>query len=289
MSINNKIQISESKYNSEIEDIFSRIKTRSDVRLILIAGPSCSGKTTTTQKLVSLFAGQNVKCHMISIDDFYKDVEIQKGKQFGEGCDFEAIESIDLAELHKCLKNLTDGKEAVIPKFSFHKAKRDGISSVIKLGESDIAIIEGLHALNPVIYESFVPENKIFKIFLDCKNINSDSKYEKLPRLVRRLVRDSNFRNADAEKTFYLWENVVRGEEKYIYPYANLADDKINTFFSYETALFKNFALEILSHLPSNSRYTEKCSLIREYLDKETEYITSDLVPANSMLREFIG
>ncbi len=285
----NNILESEKIYDERVYDIFKQIQTHPDVRLILVAGPSCSGKTTTTRKLVELLATINIECHMISIDDYFHDVITPEGAVFGGGRDFESIDSIDLDALHECLRDLADSKPVEIPLFDFETGKRQGIRSKIILDGNDIAIIEGLHALNPVIYKNFVSQEKIFKVFLDCKNPQLDEKFVKFPRLLRRLVRDYNFRNADADKTFFLWKNVVLGEQKYIFPYSGYANASINTFYDYETALLKQYAFKILSQMQSDSKYLCEGQLLKEYLETQNDVICESDVPKTSMLREFIG
>lgn len=289
MTITQQISIYEQQYQDSVQRVFDAILSRPSTRLILVAGPSCSGKTTTTCNLVKLLAKNGITSHMISIDDFYRDVVTPDGGKFGGNADFESLDSIDLDCLHGTLKSLADGKQTDIPMFCFEKGKRVGIRNTVKLENNDIAIIEGLHALNPAIYENFVNGGKIFRLFLDCTDPSDKSGGKKLSRLVRRLVRDYNFRNSDAQKTLYLWQNVVRGEEKYIFPFAPLANQSVNTFFGYETALLKNDALKILSDLPKDGEYASDAAKITEYLNTETNSIDASLVPENSMLREFIG
>ena len=289
MTLTQQISVYEQKYRDSVERVYGAIAEKTSTRLILVAGPSCSGKTTTTCNLVKLLSRNGITSHMISIDDFYRDVVTPDGGKFGGDADFESLDSIDLDCLHGTLKSLADGKETDIPMFCFEKGKRVGVRSKVKLENNDIAIIEGLHALNPAIYENFVSGDKIFRLFLDCTDPSDKSGGKKLSRLVRRIVRDYNFRNSDAQKTLYLWQNVVRGEEKYIFPFAPLANQSINTFFGYETALLKKDALKILSELPKDSEYASDAEKAIAYLNTETETVDSSLVPENSMLREFIG
>ena len=231
MTLINTIENEELKYKQKIERIAEDIISNRHIRLILIAGPSCSGKTTTSATISRLLNEKDITCHTISIDDFYKDVVFLPGETFADK-DFEDLDSLDLDLLHKCLHDLSLGKTVDIPLFDFEKTYRNGIRSTITLGENDIAIIEGLHALNPAIYEGFVERDKIKRIFLDCHDNLTGHKHE---RFIRRLVRDRNFRNADAHLTFTLWDKVIAGEEKHIYPFASQADYKINTFHRYET------------------------------------------------------
>ena len=280
------INKSERKYKDQISHIAHDISKNSGIRLILIAGPSCSGKTTTSATLSRyLYEYASIKSHTISIDDFYRDVEFLPGETFADK-DFEALDSIDLDLLHQCLHDLSLGKTVDIPLFDFEKTYRNGIRSTITLGDDEVAIIEGLHALNPEIYENFVEKDKICSIFLDCHDTFTSNKYE---RLIRRLVRDRNFRNADAHLTFTLWDKVIAGEEKYIYPFASKADFSINTFHFYETALLKPFAEKLLAEIDSNSVFYKNAAEVKRYLSPVSETVSPELVPKDSLLREFIG
>ena len=280
------IKFSEEKYKKQIESIAKDIISNPDIRLILVAGPSCSGKTTTSATLsryLNEFGGKT--SHTISIDDFYKDVTFLPGETFADK-DFEALDSLDLDLLHTCLHDLSLGKTVDIPLFDFEKTYRNGIRNTITLGDNDIAIIEGLHALNPAIYENFVEENKICSIFLDCRDGNGKNKYE---RFIRRLVRDRNFRNADAFLTFTLWGKVIAGEEKYIYPFSDKANYKVNTFHEYETCLLKPYAKKLLAEIDENNLFFEDACKVNAYLEPYSEIVDNSLVPKDSLLREFIG
>lgn len=286
MTTEKTILAAENKYKKEIDKIAKAVINDRNIRLILVAGPSCSGKTTTSSTLSKyVFEKAGIKTHTISIDDFYKDVTFLPGETFADK-DFEALDSIDLDLLHSCLHDLSLGKTVDIPLFDFEKTYRDGIRSSITLGENDIAIIEGLHALNPKIYENFVEKSKILRVFLDCHDGEAGNKHE---RFIRRLVRDRNFRNADAFLTFTLWSKVIAGEEKYIYPFSSMADFKVNTFHSYETAILKPFAEKLLSEIDEGSKFYSDAKAVYSYLEKCDEIINTELVPKDSLLREFIG
>ena len=286
MNTNFLIEKSELLYREKIVEISDAIIADRDIRLILIAGPSCSGKTTTSSTLTKLLKEKaGLICHTISIDDFYKDVEFLPGETFADK-DFEALDSLDLDLLHACLHDLSLGKTVDIPLFDFEKTYRDGIRSTITLGDNDIAIIEGLHALNPEIYENFVDTKKICRIFLDCRDSESNNKYE---RFIRRLVRDRNFRNADAFLTFTLWDKVVKGEETHIFPYAGKADFAVNTYHKYEGYLLRPFAEKLLSEIDKDSIFFDSACKVLEYLKSFSYTISKDEIPKDSLLREFVG
>ncbi len=286
MTVHNMIEKAECKYFDDISHIADRICENRHIKLILIAGPSCSGKTTTSSTLSRLlYERAKIKSYTISIDDFYKDVTFLPGETFADK-DFEALDSIDLDLLHECLRDLADGKTVDIPLFDFEKTYRDGIRSTITLYENEIAIIEGLHALNPAIYEHFVSRDKICSIFLDCRDNDESHKYE---RFIRRLVRDRNFRNADALLTFTLWKKVVAGEQKHIYPFSHTADFSINTYHDYEKGLLKPFALKLLDEIGEDCEFYPMAQSVKEYLSFNTEIIDKKDIPKTSLLREFVG
>ena len=285
MTLYKKIMFDENRYGNFINECADRICKDSHIKLVLVAGPSCSGKTTTTHKLSDALYKRGKQAYTISIDDFYLNPKDMPIKEDGKP-DFEAIESFDIQDLHNCLHKLSCGESADIPHFDFALEKRTGTRCTIRLDNKSIAIIEGLHALNPVIYKNFVSEDKIFKIFLDCHTDNpSTMRYS---RLMRRLVRDYHYRNSDAQKTFMLWENVLSGEKKYIYPFENLADVKINTRFDYESGVFRDSVINILKELPENSIYREFAKVMIDYLTG-IESISQKAVPQDSLLYEFIG
>lgn len=285
MTLFERIMLDENRYSNFINECADRICENSHIKLILVAGPSCSGKTTTTHKLSDALFKRGKQAYTISIDDFYLNPKDMPLKEDGKP-DFEAIESFDIEGLHDCLHKLSCGECADIPHFDFTAEKRTGVRCTIRLDDKSIAIIEGLHALNPIIYKNFVSEDKIFKIFLDChSDTPSTMRYS---RLMRRLVRDYHYRNSDAQKTFMLWENVLAGDKKYIYPFEHLADIKINTRFGYESAVLRGDAIEILKKLPADSIYTEFAKVMIDYLSG-IESIPENAVPHDSLLQEFIG
>ena len=289
MKTDKLISLCENEYKMQVDKISDYVIMHPEIRLILVAGPSCSGKTTTSSLLSEqLYKKAGITSYTISIDDFYKDVNLQPGEDIKER-DFEAIESIDLDLLHLCLHDLSVGKTVDIPLFDFEKTYRNGIRNTITLKDKDIAIIEGLHALNPIIYENFVEKEKICKVFLDCVDVTLSKFDEKKPRLLRRLVRDSNFRNADAYLTFLLWVNVLKGERKYIYPFKNQADFCINTFHTYETALLKPFAKKLLKKVKKDSEYYADALDALNFLKKIKGRVKAKQVPEDSLLREFVG
>ncbi len=284
ISASELIRDNEQRYESAVKDAAGRILARKNIKLVLISGPSCSGKTTTTSKLKDFLEEGGKNTHMLSIDDFFKNPNDMEFDEYGNR-DYESIDSIDLNELHKVLSKLVSGKKTRSPVFDFVLAERSKKYNVLKLGKNDIAIIEGLHALNPKILNGFVLPENIFRLFLDCHTEQkSDMRYT---RLMRRLVRDYNYRNTNAESTFARWKSVLGGEQKYVYPFVSNADGEINTYFEYEKYVFKDDLLKILSEVKEDSEYYENAKSISAFLEN-LDSVSKDLVPENSLLKEFI-
>lgn len=277
---------------SQDEEIYERVllfnaKTIFDdenVKFILVAGPSCAGKTTTARKLREYMTTRKKIVYSISLDDFYLDS--RKCPRLPNGqFDFETIYSLDLDHLHNCLASLCAGKVTALPLFDFASHSRREEVKVIEPTKDDIYIIEGLHALNPLIYSNFVAEKHIYRIYLDSFEESGNKKGQ--TRFLRRLVRDYYYRAAGAERTFEMWDNVASGEDKYIRPYAHLAEGCVNTFFDYETGVLKKPAVRILKELPQNSIHKKDAERVIESLEDEIE-LCPTVVPATSLLQEFI-
>ena len=172
--------------------------------------------------------------------------------------------------------------------FDFHSMKRNGIRNTVTLKDNDVVIIEGLHALNPFIYDKFVSKECVLSVFLDCFDPLLDLQNKKLPRLVRRLVRDNNYRNASAPLTFSLWQKVIDGEEKHIYPFLDYADFSINTYHSYEPFLFKNPIFSIISKISNPENYKNYIDKLSIYFENINTCISSNYIPKDSLLWEFV-
>lgn len=288
MNFSKLITSQEEKYQNSVKQVAEHISQNKNIRIILMAGPSCSGKTTTSHLLTS-FLKQNyhINCFTVSIDDYYKDVIFQDGETINDK-NFEALDSIDIPLLHYHLKALTKQSTVDIPLFDFHSMKRNGIRNTVTLKDNDVVIIEGLHALNPLIYDKIISEKYISRVFLDCFDPLLVLQDKKLPRLVRRLVRDNNYRNASAPLTFSLWQKVIDGEEKHIYPFLDNADFSINTYHSYEPFLFKKPIFSVISEISIPENYKNYIDLLSRYFENINTCITPDNIPKDSLLWEFV-
>lgn len=274
----------EAEYDRSIQAVVDAVCADSKIEFILIAGPSCSGKTTTTRRLVKLLTEHGRPARMISIDDFFFTPDPSEFEMDGD-TDFESLDSVDVELFHRCINDLAQGREASMPVYNFVDKRREDKFITIEREPDDIFIIEGLHALNPVMYEGATEPDQLLKIYLHAVPHSGDGTGA---RLLRRLVRDYNFRAASPELTLYLWDSVVRGEVNNIRPFAHLADVTINTYFEYEPHVLKFYVERVLSELSPESKYFNEGKAILEAL-ADVEIVEDKCVPEGSILREFIG
>lgn len=278
----NIINYYENIYAKEISVITDTI-VKGNIKLCLISGPSCAGKTTTTKRICEKLAKKGIIAHMISIDDFYRETRYMPLLPDGSR-DFESIQCIDTEYMHICLHSLCNGRAAYLPKFDFPTKRRTNTYEKLILSDNEIIILEGLHALNPAIYKGYVDEEKILGIFLDAstpKGISGDV------RLIRRFIRDYYFRNVSVEETFDLWKSVKNGEKKYIFPYAHLADITVNTYYGYEMCVFKPYAQKLLKDISPESKYGKIAKTIYNAFEKYPSFDIS-FIPNDSLMWEFL-
>jgi len=287
---NEIIQLAEANYNSQLAKVADMITKKDKVKVVLLAGPSSSGKTTTSRKLEVYLKARGYKTHSISIDDyFYNRTETPK-KLNGEG-DFESIRAVDTNLFNKHLLKLLDGEKVLLPEYNFILGEREYKKKWLQLKENDIVVIEGLHALNPDLTLAIDDENK-FKIYispLTQLNIDNHNRiHTSDTRRLRRIIRDNKYRGYTAAETLKKWSSILEGEEEYIFPYQNDADVIINSALIYELGVLKTYAEPLLfSVSEEDETYPEAIRLInflRNFLP-----IPSDDVPKESVLREFIG
>ncbi len=281
----------ELKYNNKIKRIAEQIAESGRTEIVMLAGPSSAGKTTTAKKLCQELMELGVKSHTISLDDFYLDN--CDSPRFPDGTpDYETVEALDIAYFEKAMKELIDNGEADIPEFDFINGRRKAQYNRLKIEETDVVVVEGLHALNPIITEH-LPKERLLKIYINVssriydKNNNIILNKRNL-RFLRRLVRDYKFRGNSVEDTFKMWISVRYGEDTYLFPFKDNADIKINTLHLYETCVLKNTATALLGQVGADSEFHKDAQRLIRSLNKFTE-IDRDFVPENSLLREFIG
>ncbi|MDC7126215.1 MAG: nucleoside kinase [Spirochaetales bacterium] len=285
------IRVAEALHEKKLAAISDSIAERKDqLKVILIAGPSSSGKTTFTKKLAIHLKVLGFMPQLISLDDYYVEREKTPKDKFGE-FDFEALEAIDIKQLNKDLITLFNGEEVEIPTFNFKTGHREYRGNKIQMKERNILLIEGIHGLNDKLTEEISPQQK-FKIYISALtqlNIDDNNRIATTDnRLIRRIVRDHQFRGYGALKTLGMWDSVRRGEKKNIFPFQNNADAVFNSALDYELPVLKNLAVPVLKTIkPWHKEYAEAARLLT-FLDNFITIQTKH-VPMNSILREFIG
>lgn len=288
--IKNLIQIEEALHEKKIVNIANEITQEDKIKLILVAGPSSSGKTTFAKRLSIQLQVNGVLPKIISMDDYFLPRK-KTPKKINGDYDYENIEALDLELLNSDLKALMSGKEIKIPKYNFISGKREKSYRKFRLGENEIIIMEGIHGLNDKLTPS-IPFNQKIKIYVSAlNNLNIDSHNRIMTtdsRKFRRMVRDYKFRGHQPEYTLGMWDSVREGEDKYIFPYQENADFMLNSSLTYELGVLKKFLMPLLKSITNFSEtYTEAQRLMR-ILD-HIYNIQNELIPSNSILREFVG
>lgn len=276
-----RIHDDEHNYETTLINTAKRITDDERIKLVLITGGSCAGKTTTTRKLSELINASGRRTYTVSLDDYYRNLD--ESVYLPDGTrDIESINSLRVDLIRQTLKDLLEGREAAIPYFDFITKRRKDGHRHIKLEKGDIVIIEGLHALNLELFENVPESHEIFRIYL-----YADAKDGSDCRFIRRMVRDSRHRAASAEHTYTLWDNVKANEVVAIEPFRKYADVEINTFFPYERGILNDDGVALLSTVGADSAHYENAqSLIKVLLP--FEQISDEYIPENSLLREFI-
>lgn len=284
------IRVAEALHEKKIAHIADEINKDRSIKLITIAGPSSSGKTTFCKRLDIQLRVNGLTPIPISLDDYFVNRDETPLDEFGE-LDFECINALDLQLFNEHLLLLMDGKEVELPSFNFKTGRREWNGNKVKLPKDGVIIIEGIHGLNNMLTEAIDDENK-FKIYISpLTEINIDY-HNRISttdvRMIRRIVRDHLSRGYDVEYTLKMWPSIKRGEDKYIYPFQEEADIMFNTALIYELAVLKKYAIEELKKVkPDNPVYNEAVRLL-EFLQMFKD-IDKDSVPSNSLIREFIG
>lgn len=284
------IMMSEAHHSNMLAELTDRIiKSESPIRLICIAGPSSSGKTTFANRLRLQLLSVGIRAIRISIDDYYLSRDEIKRDENGE-IDLESVDALDIKLLNEQMLQLIEGDEVVLPHFDFKLGKRVP-GRKLKVEKNQPIIIEGIHALNDDL-TSLISKSQKFKIFIAPQaqiNIDNHNPISLTDlRLLRRIVRDSKFRHASAEETIRMWPSVRNGEFKWIYKTQESADYVFNSFLPYELCVMKEYAYPLLAKVDKNSDCYITCRRLLLFL-KYLVNIEEDDVPDNSLMREFIG
>lgn len=289
-NIQETILVQEALQEKKIGDIARTIADRENVKFILIAGPSSSGKTTFSHRLSIQLRAHGMIPHPIAVDNYFVDREKTPRDKDGN-YNFECLEAIDVKQFNQDLNDLLDGKAVKLPTFNFKTGKREYNTPPKVLGEQDVLVIEGIHCLNDALTYQLPKENK-FKIYISALTQLNIDEHNRIPttdgRLLRRMVRDARTRGTSPKKTIAMWPSVRRGEEENIFPYQEEADVMFNSALIYELAVLKQYAEPVLFGIEKDCEEYIEAKRLLKFLDYFVG-IGSEHVPANSLLKEFIG
>lgn len=284
------VLLAEALHEKKISDIADNIVKRRGVKVILIAGPSSSGKTTFAKRLGIQLRLNGLKPVTISVDNYFverKDTPLDENGKY----DFECLEAIDLRLFNDHLNALLNGEEILCPTFDFKLGTKQYNGEKMKLADDEILVIEGIHCLNDKLTES-IPKDKKYKIYISALTVLNIDYYNRISttdsRLMRRMVRDYNFRGYSALHTLQIWDSVNRGEEKYIFPFQEQSDSMFNTSLIYEICVLKKYLMPLLAQIDNTHPEYSEAKRLHEFL-KYFQDIDDKYVPENSLLREFIG
>ena len=289
-NINELILVQEALQEKKLAEIAEKIVSDKSKKFIMIAGPSSSGKTTTSHRLAIQLRAHGLRPHQISLDNYFVDRHLTPLDEDGN-YNFECLEALDIEGFNKDMTDLLNQKTVEMPSFNFKTGKREYNGKYMTLGENDVLVIEGIHGLNDKLSYSLPKESK-FKIYLSALTQLNVDEHNRIPttdgRLLRRMVRDARTRGASAQKTISMWNSVRRGEEMYIFPFQEQADVMFNSASIYELAVLKQYAEPLLFNIrPDEPEYLEAKRLLK-FLDYFLG-VTTDIIPINSIVREFVG
>lgn len=288
-SINDLIRMDETLQSNKLLEVARRISENKKIKMVLMAGPSSSGKTTTSRKLSMYLKSFGLKIRTISMDDYFVNKEQTPLGEDGKP-DFECLEAVDLKLFDKQIEQLLNGEEVTLPTFNFILGVKE-YKEKAKMDKNEILVIEGIHGLDSNILTNIPRENK-FKIYLSALtelNIDNHNRISTSDnRLLRRIIRDNRTRGYDVTKTLESWAKVRSGEEKYVFPYQDDADFTFNTGLIYEIGILKTYVEPLLYSVDDKSPQYEEAKRLIDFLRLFLP-IPSDAVPQDSILREFIG
>ena len=287
------INVAEAVHNQKIAQIAEQIAERyraGGARIVLIAGPSSSGKTTTAIRLSIQLLTKLIVPKKISLDDYFVN-RVDSPRDESGDYDYESLYALDLKTFNDDLSRLLEGEEIDMPTYNFARGEREYNGNKLRLGKNDILLIEGIHGLNPEL-TSHIPEQQKFRMYVSALTTLSIDDHNWVPttdnRLLRRIIRDNKYRGSDALSTIARWQSVRRGEDKWIFPYQENADATFNSSLLFELAVMKNYAEPLLRNVPRNvPERSEACRLyaLLDYFRPLSE----EAIPSTSLLREFLG
>ena len=276
----------EERYSDRLDEIAERIFSDREKRIVMLAGPSASGKTTTAGLIASRLESRGAKAFTVSLDDFYHDQRDAILDENGKP-DYETVNALDIVLIDSCLEDIIKNGTTRLPHFDFVSGRRSGFSDPITLGKDDVLIVEGIHALNDII----IGKNpKAFKLYIAARsNVVDDGKVifdHAWLRLCRRIVRDHKFRGSNAEFTMKMWDNVRRGEKLYISPYKENADLMFDSSLACEFSVLKPYVVPLLEELP-RGKYPVADQILEAY--EKIEGMDDTYLAPDSLAREFVG
>ena len=287
---NQLIQLSEALQEKKIAQIADEIARRKSVKMVLIAGPSSSGKTTTCKRLSLQLAVNGINPVGISLDDYFLDRE-QTPKDENGDYDFEHLHALNLPLLNEHLKALFNGEEIELPRYNFQKGKSEWSGKKLRLKGNEMLVLEGIHALNPELTGD-IPDEKIFRVYASALTTILLDSHNYVPttdnRMLRRIIRDHKYRGVTAQETIRRWPSVRKGENRWIFPYQENADAMFNSAMLFELAVIKQQAEPLLEQVPESCEEYAEAYRLRKFL-KYIKPIAEDQIPPTSLLREFLG
>lgn len=288
--LNEIILVHEALMEKKIADIAARIASEGNKKLVLIAGPSSSGKTTFSRRLSIQLKTYGLNPHPISVDNYFVDRDKTPKDEYGN-YDFEALESIDIEKFNNDMIKLLSGERIELPVYNFKQGKSEYRGNYLQIGSNDILVIEGIHCLNDRLTYK-LPKESRFKIYISALSQLNIDEHNRIPttdgRLIRRIVRDARTRGTAARSTIAMWPSVRRGEEVNIFPYQESADVVFNSGLVYELSVLKSFAEPLLFGIPRECTEYDEAKRLLKFFDYFLSVDTEN-IPKNSLLREFIG
>ena len=287
---NQLIQISEALQEKKISQIADQIAHQKGIKLVLIAGPSSSGKTTTCKRLSVQLAVNGIKPVGISLDDYFLNREETPRDENGD-YDFEHLHALNIPLLNEQLNALFRGDEVELPRYNFQKGKSEWSGKRLKLKGNEVLVVEGIHALNPELTAD-IPNEQVFRVYASALTTILLDNHNYIPttdnRLLRRIIRDHKYRGVSAQETIRRWPSVRKGENRWIFPFQENADAMFNSAMLFELAVIKHQADPLLEQVPENCPEYAEAYRLRKFL-KYIKPISEDQIPPTSLLREFLG
>lgn len=285
------VRRSETRFDNILNDITARIAGDDGREIVMLAGPSASGKTTTANKIAQKCTARGMQTYVVSLDDFYLDRDKIPCDASGKP-DFETVYALDLPKFSETIRLLLSGAATDLPIFDFTTGKRSDEVRTVTLGEQDAVVVEGLHALNPLITDA-LPQKNLLKIYISVSSriYNEKGKIilnKRNLRFLRRMTRDYLFRASSVENTYNLWESVRNGEDKYLFPYRDCADVKINSVHLSAPCVFRDICLNMLERAQLSGEQKKDAEELAAALRLFVP-ISPSLIPETSLLREFLG